>query len=96
MSLAKQILHKAKQIDVIIHGHKKQTFEKNWKKKGEKELEMEEEEAQTDGDGALILNKEQKFRVKELTDEMNKLIALPFLPKGMSVKYPTKVREHWI
>lgn len=25
-----------------------------------------------------------------LTDELNKLIALPFFPKGMSVKYPTK------
>ncbi len=94
LPLAKDILRKAKEIDEITHGQRKVNFEKNWKHKGQTDLGAEEGEeddgAEEERGGELLLSKEQKFRLRQLNEELKKLLAQPFLPRGMSTRYPTK------
>ena len=39
---------------------------------------------------AGFLSKEQKYHLKNLQAELDEILKRPFLPKGMSTKYPTK------
>ncbi len=94
LPLAKEILRKAKEMDEITHGQRKVNFEKNWKEKGESAFGMEDdddnnEEGRERGSDVL-LSKEQKYRLRNLSAELKKFLEMPFLPRGMSSRYPTK------
>jgi ATP-dependent RNA helicase DDX24/MAK5 len=100
LPLAKDIMRKAKEIDEVTHGQRKINFEKNWKQKGQGDLGAEddededgEDEDRGGGGGEVLLSKEQKYRLRVLNDELKKMLAQPFLPRGMSTRYPTKSGE---
>ena len=88
LPLAKDILRVAKQIDDIVHSDRKRSFDKNFNKKNAEFAGADDERKQHEDEPKL--NKEQKYRMKHLTAQLEDVMKQPFLPKGMSTKYPTK------
>lgn len=95
---AREIWRKVKEIDLVEHGDRKRAFEKNWQKVRKQALGMEDDEDDEELNSKNEPAKEDEaFRTKlgerklqVLHRELDELLDAPFVPRGMSVRYPTK------